>query len=341
MVRDLLPILCENFNENRLVIQNTLSWQNSYIYPVCASVFMDDVIARDEAGDTYVKKEFVSGEKLEQCKELLKSETGVFSNFRGNVKVPVICMLAADSEPEIRLAKALEVYEMLKQQFMSSEYLALAAMYITKIAEQENYQDIVYRAKSIYKLMKKEHPFLTFSEDSVFAALLALSEKSDEELVKEIEACYVILKQRFNGSNVVQSLSHVLALCEGTAEYKCQRVFALYDGLYQKGCKYSKGFELATLGVLAMLPADISEIVDDIVEVDECLYFKKGYGRWGRYNKRQRLMHAGLVVSSAYIGNNNMTMNCTVISSIISMVTAQQAALCAIIASQAAANAAT
>lgn len=341
MIRGLLPDLCENFYENRVIIQDTFAWEHTYIYPVCASIFLDNVISEDETGKAYVKEELVDAAKLKYCNELLKAQTGVFSNFRGRAKLPTICMIAADSDPEKRLENGLEIHDILRLRFASSEYLPLVAACIAGMAEPEKYEDIVYRAKNIYKLMQKEHPFLTSTEDSIFAALMAFSEKRDEELVTDMENCYQILKQRFKASNVVQSLSHVLALGEGTAEYKCQRVFELYDGLYEKGCKYSKSFELATLGVLALLPADIDTIIDDIIEATDCLYLKSGYGRWGRFDNKQLLMHAGMVVTSAYINSRNTTMNYTALSSVISMIAAQQAAMCAIIASQAAVSATT
>ncbi len=341
MIRDLLSDLCEIFYENRVIIQKTISWEHTHIYPVCASIFMDNVVSGDEAGNYYVKQEPAEADKLKYCMELLKAQTGVFSNFRGRAKLPVICMLAADAEPEKRLENALEIHDMLRLRFASSEYLPLIAASIAGMAEPEKCEDIVSRAKNIYKLMKNEHPFLTSTEDSIFAALLAFSDKSDEVLIEDMEACYQMLKQRFKASNVVQSLSHVLALGEGTAEYKCQRVFDLYDGLYDKGFKYSKSFELATLGVLALLPTDIDTIVDDIIEAADCLCLKSGYGRWGRFDNKQLLMHAGMVVSSAYINSSNQTMNCTAISSVISMIAAQQAAMCVIIASTAAVSATT
>lgn len=341
MISDLLSDLCESFYENRVIIQKTFAWEHTFIYPVCASIFLDNVIAEDETGRAYVKEELVDAAKLKYCKELLKEQTGVFSNFRGRAKLPVICMLAADGESEKRLENALEVHDMLRLKFASSEYLPLVAVCISGMADLEKCEDIVSRAKNIYTLMKDEHPFLTSTEDSIFATLLAFSEKNDTELIADMEECYQMLKQRFKASNVVQSLSHVLALGEGEAEYKCQRVFDLYDGLYDKGFKYSKSFELATLGVLALLPADIDTIVDDIIEAADCLYLKSGYGRWGRFDNKQLLMHAGMVVSSAYINSNNQTMNCTAISSVISMIAAQQAAMCAIIASTAAVSATT
>jgi hypothetical protein len=117
--------------------------------------------------------------------------------------------------------------------------------------------------------MKSEHPFLTSSEDSVFAIMLALSSLSDEEIIRETEICYNALRERFKSRNAVQSLSHVLALYSDgayTAADRCRNTIALYDALREKGMKYGTEYELATLGTLAMLDCSIEEKVADLDE---------------------------------------------------------------------------
>ena len=213
-------------------------------------------------------------------------------------------------------------------------------MVIADVAEPQNFNDISARTKTIYKLMKQEHPFLTSSEDSVFAALLALSKLKDEEIVRETEACYQLLKGEFYSGNAMQSLSHVLALGEGTAEEKCRRVMDLYRGLKNRGYSYGKSYELATLGVLALPPVEMTSLINDIIDADDFLSNQKGYGFFG-LGKRQRLMHAGMLVSSDYIGSqDSLTMKSAVLSGTVSLIAAQQAAMCAAIAASSSAAAA-
>lgn len=131
-----------------------------------------------------------------------------------------------------------------------------ASLILSDVVEPERYGEIAGRTRHIYELMRNEHPFLTSGEDSVFAAMLALSELTDEQIVEETEQCYRLLKPEFFSGNAVQSLSHVLALREGKAEDKCKATMELFHSLKARGCKYGTDYELATLGVLAMLPAD-------------------------------------------------------------------------------------
>ena len=326
-MRESLRNICESFIENRDKIKEAFSWENSYIYPVCAAIFTD-------------KGQKVDIRYMEECKGIFKENTGVFSNFRGIVKLPMISMMAVDTNPEEKLRRALRIYESLKEHFFASSYLPVASMVIADMAEPQNFNDISAHTKAIYKLMKQEHPFLTSSEDSVFAALLALSELKDEEIVKETEACYQLLKGEFYSGNAVQSLSHVLALGEGTAEEKCRRVMDLYRGLKDRGYSYGKSYELATLGVLALLPVEMTSLINDIIDADDFLSNQKGYGFFG-LGKRQRLMHAGMLVSSNYIGSqDNLTMKSAVLSGTVSLIAAQQAAMCAAIAAASSAAAA-
>ncbi|WP_304509497.1 DUF4003 family protein [Anaerotignum sp.] len=326
-MRNSLSILCENFIENRDTIKATFGWESTYLYPVCATIFTD-------------KGQKADPEKMKSCLDILKNQVGLFSSFRGTGKLVMTSMLAIDNEPEQKLKNALDVFSLLKEHFFSSQFLPLASMIITNLTEPEHYANIAKRTRHIYELMKKAHPFLTSSEDSVFAALLALSHLTDEQILTETKDCYDLLKPKFFSSNAVQSLCHVLALSEGTAEEKYQRTMALFNDLQEKGYRYGTNYELATLGVLAMLPKDSHSVIDDIIDVDHFLSAQKGYGFWG-IPKKQRLMHAGMLVTSDYMGNpNNTMMNSAAIGATLSLIAAQQAAMCAVIASTSAASAA-
>jgi len=326
-MRTSLNDLCIRFVENRDIIKETFFWDSAYLYPVSAAVFVD-------------KRKTADRERLELCRDILKENTGFFSNFRNYIKLPMISMMAVSSDPEGKLKQALTVYEDLKQHFFSSSYLPLASMTISDFVEPHQYEAVARRTRRIYDLMKQEHPFLTSGEDSVFAALLALSDKSDEQIVQDTERCYDILKPQFFSGNAVQSLSHVLALCAGSAEEKCSRTLELFAELKARNCPCGTGYELPTLGVLAMLPGDHETMVQELIETDAWLGTQRGYGVFGP-GRRQRLMHAGMLVTSDRLGQeNNAVMGSAAMSAAVSMIAAQQAAICAAIAATSAAQAA-
>lgn len=325
-MRDSLRILCNDFIQNRDTIKRTLGWESSYLYPVCAAMFTD-------------KRKQATEAALRQSRDILKMQTGIFSNFRSTSKLAMITMMAIDGDPEKKLKNALQVYGLLKEHFWTSDFLPMASMVITDMTEPEQYKEVAAKTRRIYNLLKNEHPFLTSSEDSIFATLLTLSDMTDAQIVNETERCYQLLKPEFFSGNAVQSLSHVLALCEGTPENKCHRTMQLYNGLKARGCRYGTGYELATLGVLAMLPVELDQIIQDIIDVDRFLCGQSGYGIFG-VGKNQRMMHAGMLVTSDYMDQNkNHAMSSAAISSTISLIVAQQTATCAAIAASSAAAA--
>lgn len=315
---------CTLLIDSRDRIKTVFGWDGGLLHLACAGIYVS-------------KEKEVNVSVLQDCKELLNRKVGLFSNFRSTARSPIASMLAISENSERTLDNGLIVYHLLKQEFWSSTYLPLTAMVISQIAEPYQYEAITARTRRIYGLIKAEHPFLTSEEDSANCALLALSEKSDNELIYEIESCYQQLKPYFFSSNAVQSLSHVLALGQGTTEEKCRRLMQLFEGLKEAGFKYGTSFELPTLGVLAVSDGAIDKMIQEILEVNNWLSFQKGFGFFSSITAKQRLMYAGIVTQREYINTN--TMQSTAVNSTISLIVAQEVAMCAAIAASAAASA--
>ena len=314
--------LCNRFIENRDIVKSTFAWDSSYMYPICAAIITDKGMRAEQ-------------ERLRNCRDLLKEQTGVFSNFRSTAKIAMIAIMSVDHDPSGKLQKALQVYDCLKEYFWSSQYLPVASMIIADMVEPVQYREVAAHTRRIYELMKSEHPFLTSGEDSVFAAMLALGKRPDEWIVAETERCYRLMKEKFFSGNAVQSLSHVLALCDGPAEDKCRKAIELFDQLKDRGYRYGTDYELATLGVLAALPVERENIIQDMIDVTDFLADQRGYGIFG-LTKKQRIMHAGMIVTSDYMKVDH-TMSSAAIHAALSLIAAQQAAMCAAIAASSAA----
>ena len=316
---------CEAFIENRDIVKAAFRMESSYMYPICAAIITD-------------KGKRADAERLKLCRDILKEQTGAFSNFRGLSKLALICMMSIDSNPEQRLKNAQQVYDLLKESFSGSQYLCVAAMVISELVDPGYYKAMAEHTRRVYRLLKSKHPFLTGAEDSIFSALLAISKKTDDRILSETEQCYTLLKEHFSSKYAVQSLSHVLALCEGRPQEKCEATVTMFRRLKEEGLRYGTDFELPTLGVLAMLPTEPEEIIRELREVDEYLSKQKGYRVFG-LGKRQRLMHAAMIVTGDHL-EHCATTQTTLNHSIMALAAAQQAALCAaIVAATAAANA--
>ena len=315
---------CKNLIKNKETMKSAFAWEDGLTHLACAGIFIN-------------KEQTANEEMLLQCKDILKRNTGIFSNFKSTAKPMIVAMLAANENPQLLMERGLKVYDLLKEEFMSSVYLPIAAMIIAQYADEARYAELAQRTRRIYKQMRADHPFLTSGEDSTFCALMALLDKPDEVLLGDAEDCYKILKNNFFSSNAVQSLSHVLAMCDGEPENKCQKTMELFQKLKEAGHKYGTSYELPTLGVLAMADGNQDEIAAEMAEIDQWLSEQKGFGFFSSISAKQRLMYAGMIAQQDYI--NDKMMQSAAVNGVISLIVAQQAAMCAAITASAAATA--
>lgn len=309
--------LYRDFIASRDAVRKVFRMESAYIYPICANIFC----ARGVQADP---------QRLRDGRDILREKTGAFSNFRGTIRPLIISLLAVQSDPEGRLERAVSHYKALKERFWGSQYLALAAFLMTDLTSEAGAAEKVARGRALYERMKAEHPLLTSSEDSVFAVLLAFSAQSDDALLEDMERCYALLKKRFHQRNAVQSSSHVLSLLPGTPEEKVGRMLTIYDRLLDAGGRYGKSYQLPTLAAMAGLDADPETLVREMLEADRFLAGQKGYGVLG-LDRRTRMMHAAMLVSDAYSPRNQV--DTAAMAGTISLIAAQQAAMCAVIAS--------
>ncbi len=319
-----LQALCDLFIANRDAAKAAFKWDSDMVYPLCANIFC----ARGMTADP---------EALRRGKEIINSQTGVLSNFRGSLRPALAAMLAAGERPEEKMSQAVENYRILKQDFWSSEYLALAAFLLTDIASVREGEERTCRGREIYRRMKKEHPLLTSSEDSVFAVMMAFSDKTDDALIEDMEACYQGLKDRFSIGDSIQTASHVLAMAESAPAEKTERVIRLYDELRNAGVKYGRYYQLPALAALAVMNVDLPAVTAEICEVDEFLSNQKGYGILGP-GKGTRAMHAAMIVSDQYARREQV--DTAAMTGTLAMIIAQQMATMAAIAGASASAAA-
>ena len=319
-MRDELRRRCELLIQNRDTMNEAFKWGNSLLNLSAAYMITEKEKRADVA-------------KLKQCKDLIKEKTSTFSNFKGNALCPVTAMLAVNTNAETYLADGMRVHEKMKAKLRDSAYLPMVAMSVARLVPLERQEEVVTKTKEIYDWIKKEHPFLTSAEDSSFCVLLALSEKSVEELVTEAEACYRFLTEHTRyPKNSVQSLSHVLTLYDGAAEEKCEKVMELYETLKACDLKYGTGYELPMLGILAMTSDNYEVLAEELAEVSTWLSKQKGFGFWGYVTVKQRLMFAGMLLQE-----QNEVSETALIQSSIATVIAQQAAMLAVMSASTAA----
>lgn len=317
--------LCEAFAANREALRTTFHFEYDTLLSVCANIFTARGLTATE-------------ERLKAARELLKNETGPFSNFRGTGRLAFISLLAASREPEALLARSLRNYEALKGCFHRSEYLALGAAILADMSPNDEPERRALAGRSLYERMKEEHRFLTSAEDSVFALLLTFSDKSEDALIAEMEESFRALKERFSSSNAVQAASHVLCLGEGGSARRVEALLALYDGFAARGRRYGRHYELPILAALSVLDREPASTVEDVLAIDGALAGLRGYRSIFGIDKKTRLSHAAMLAADGDLGARPM--EAAALAGTVAMVAAQQAAMCAVICSTTATSAA-
>ena len=285
-MREELQKRCDIFLKNREMVAEIFAWNNAHLHPVCAGILLD--------------KEGITKESIEKCKKMIQKNTNIFSELRGNAFPPIACHMACSENPEKLLEQMLKVYKMLRNGGVPSGYLPLVALVIVTFGDECDYSKLIERTSDIFERMQVEHPLLTSGEDSPFAAMLALDIKEPQVVIQEVERCYGFLKGNFWSKNAVQSLSHVLAMGEGDSLEKCRRFMDVYTTFKMKGHKFDSDYYLPVLGAVSLLPFDINELVQDIIEVAEFLEGRPGFDMLDS-SKKERMAHATIIVSKEYL----------------------------------------
>ena len=302
---------------NKDKIEKEFRWGYSLMNIAAALVF------------TGAKKE-VDIERLKECKSILKKNTGAFSSFQSDAEAVIVSKMALADNPEQYIRDVKAIYDILsKNNFFDNSYLIQGAICIYEAGRMYEAEMISVKYRELYKKMEKQHPFLTSSDDIVYAILLAMTDKDVDTIVKEIEECYTYLKKEVKlnvGNGEIHGLGEILALSDGCIKEKSDKVVKLYGTILNHGIKWGKEYnEFASLGTLIDISVDNNTLVDEIVEVSEYLKSSKGFGGWTLDNK-QRLMFAAMLVGDSYSDNGTL-MGSSAVTSTVAMVIAEEIAL--------------
>lgn len=283
---------CDLLVKNRECISKAFHWESGMMLLTAASIFTESGKLADV-------------EELKNCERIIKTQTSLFSSFRENAKMPLICYMALSEDPEDYFLKVQEVYQLLKAgKWSGNDYIMLAAMAIVNHARPAEYIQYVADTQVIFSRMKEDHKWLTSGEDIPFAAMLAVSDLVIPDMMDEAEKNYDLLSKSFHDKNVIQSLSHVLAINDADAAVKCERVKVIYNRLKDEKHKYASGFEMAVLGSMLITGLSDEEIVSGIIEADEYLRGEKGFGNFTLGGSLRR-MYAAQTILDVYRKNDD------------------------------------
>ena len=282
---------CLNLVENYRILAAGNKMQFSEMILACAGIFLAAGVTPDMS-------------RIEDCKKLLRSKAGIFSNFRGSDELLVRCKMALAADPALYFENLEREYQHIKS-FFRGEQTVLAAMILAEHGVSA--EDHAEKTKQIYKEMKEAHPWLTSENDLPFAALMAVSGRHASAVYAEAEEIYALLQKNLHADrDTLQMLSHILAIRSGRAEEKCEKLCALAGGLKEAGHSLGRGSRLAILGILADSSLPTDALVDRICEADDFLKQHKPFHGLFGVGKDCRRMFAVQMVHSSISGEDSL-----------------------------------
>ncbi len=318
-----------------LLIKNSNSLDN------VKSTFGMGTFKRCNALNLTIRGVYADVNKINNCIDLIRSNSSFFSNFRGNNLLTTAVNLSIQTNPEESFEEIMSIYNKLKKQFFTNEFLVLAAQIIYSYKRTNDIDFLVINTRKAYDLMKENHLFLTGQEDISSAALIAATSSNLNETFKDMERCYDILRENgFWGGNNLQALTHILSLFEGSSEEKCNKVILL-DKILKKYSTPLKSYSLPILGVCALTTSDYEAFAKELTSLNKYLRKQRGFGSFS-LNSVVRDMIAASLISLESIENNdsliknkvidtanNITLNVVIIMQIAAASAASAAAAAA------------
>lgn len=286
---------CEKLSENYEILRQCTAAEEEEVLLAAAGICTAAGTTADPA-------------RYEESLAVLKQRTNVLSEYRGTVKVIIVCKMAVSGDPAGYFDRTDSIYRILHPKALGSESAILAAMILADaVTEPEQCALYATRTLSLYRRMKDLHRFLTDEYDLPFAAVMAITGREHDRILGDAEACFAILKaQKFGESNAIQSLSHVLALYPGSAADKCALMTEVRQGLKAAGHPYPPGGRLALLGMLTGLRETAADLIQMIAEADDCLSAQSCFSRMQQTTAgiNARRMYAVQTVQQALTGRD-------------------------------------
>jgi len=285
-------------------------------------------------------------ERMKEAKAILKKKAGVFSAFRDATELVVLARMATAPDMERYIDDLIDVFNVLKKgKVFEDSYMVLTAMIIVDRDRKADAETIKETTDEIMRRMSKLHPILTASEDLALAALLAMSGRDIDSVMRDMEESFVYTKKELKikaDANSIQALSQILALTEGDMKAKCDKVAELFAAFKEHGSKFGTYLEFPALGTLLDVQVPTEVLVPEIIEAADYLKKSKGFGGLSM-DKKTRLMFAALLASEVYSGNSSeaaagIINNAVVTNSAIAMAIAEEIAIMVIVMCAATAN---
>ncbi len=302
---------CDLLLENRANLEKASLLDNERIVNITAQLYTS-------------KDKVVDIDSYKECRDILKKKEGIFSDFRGDHELIIAGKMDLSGNPEQYLENLSKVYKLFqKGKIFGSAYRVFASLSICDAGKISEAEDIIAKTNDILDRMHKKHFFLTSDEDTSVAVLLAMTDKSTDDIMEQLEKSYQIFQKNAKFcDDPAYTLSQVLTTYPGDPSDRSFKVIELFNAFRDQDASYGREYELAILGPLTDINMDTNDLVAEIIEVSEFLKSKKDFDSLSMDN-RSRLMTSAILIGNAYEGNS-LNDEATSISSTVAVVIAEQ-----------------
>lgn len=241
-------------------------------------------------------------DKIDKAKKVITDNTGIFSDFRGsNIFIGSVKLSLKDNMEE-EFFSAQKTLEVFKKEFKFSRSSSTLAYFLAENRYKFDSEKAVLKGKEVYKIHKKNHPFITGDEDILLSILLGVNKEDINQGILDSEYYFGKLKGELKYSEDVQKISNIFSLFDMDKNEISNRLIRLYSVLKDEKYKFSRD-TLFTLALVTLLEKDEDKIKNDIIEVYENLKENNIVGMF-KMEKSYGLMFSAIIVTIDYIKNS-------------------------------------
>lgn len=283
ILKNKIDLFIKNYNQLKKIKG---SWQMGMIQQSCALSLT-------------IKNRTINTNLVEECLDIIKNNTGTFSNFRGYSLFYIATILSFEISPESSFKRILEIYEKLKKEkFYSDLYLPFVATIIYENKDKIDIDDCISKMKYVYQSMKSKHPFLTSSDDYSKIALIAIHSNDIDKDLEYIETCYEFFnKNGFMKGNDLQALSHIMCFSKDKSTEICEKVIKLRNLFNKSDCKMY-GYGNPLIGAISLFDYNNEDMVKQVKYTSDYLKEIKGFGNFSLGKSNRNMISTTLVASS-------------------------------------------
>lgn len=228
----------------------------------------------------YSSKQVMFDEKgFKEVMDIIKKETNWLSYIRSSqlLQYSYAMIFSADPQKEQRVQEALHNQKVLREaKFPNSVFNYIAALFLN----EENPQEHAQKARKLYDEMRKQHRFLT-STDDIAIAVLCTKDANSEPVTRAVTMRKYydeLRKNKFYQGNELQALSQILTLIdENYVDHLVPYILTIREKLQLQGIKIKPQLYVQ-LGLLAILRIDENQL-EELIHLYQLLIKEKQF-KW-------------------------------------------------------------